>query len=223
MNISREQTSERLAIVRARLRPFVLFGLNEVDAPRHAADVLLYRQSDGSVDVEVPSSTWFGLRVVDLASGLENAAEAKHWLAEHEQLARRLVRQLDGRADVLRRVTEAALLYQRGFLDCGPSAHQARTRTSVAQEIGVHPSTVSRAVRGKSLRLPSGEVVDMSCLFGKGVAIRAALNRLITAGTNSRSDASLRDELSRQGVYVARRTVTKYRHELADEQQAGRH
>lgn len=224
MNLPAVEVQEALVIIRARLRPFVLFEQNEMETAVRTADVLLYRQPDGSLDVEVPSSAWFGLTVVDLAAGLGEAGgteEAKQWLAEHEQSARRLISQLDGRADVLRRVALAAVSHQQEFLSHGPAFHRALTRTAVAQEIGIHPSTVSRAVGSKRLRLPSGEVVDLSCLFGKSVAARAAVEQLISEGTGSRSDAGLRDVLARQGVDIARRTVTKYRHGIAGSDAGG--
>lgn len=56
--------------------------------------------------------------------------------------------------------------------------------------------------------------MDLSCLFGKGVAARSALQGLMSDNGTGLSDAMLRDELSRQGFEIARRTVAKYRHTL---------
>lgn len=214
MGISEEEVTDGLAIIRARLRPFVVVEMSPIDTPELSADVFLYSNPDGSIEVEVPTSSWFGLRAVDLAAGLGNVPEARQWLAGHELAARQLIRQVDGRADVLLRVTRFAVAHQSGFLEHGPGHHRALTRTAVAKELGVHPSTVSRAVRGKRLRLPPGEVVDLSCLFGKGVAARTTLQGLISNHGANVSDAALRNELSRQGFDIARRTVAKYRHAL---------
>ncbi|MET1087148.1 MAG: hypothetical protein ABWY04_08510 [Arthrobacter sp.] len=214
LGITDAEALEGLAIIRARLRPFAAAEITAQDAAAPTADVFLYRARDGSLEVEVPASAWFGLRTVDLSEGLGGAPEARQWLAEHELAAQRLIYQVDRRAGVLLRVTEYAARQQNDFLDRGDGHHRPLTRTAVAQELGLHPSTVSRAVRGKKLRLPSGEIADLSCLFGKGVATRAALQGLLTAEQDALSDEVLREQLSRQGFDIARRTVTKYRHSL---------
>ena len=214
LGITEADAMEGLAIIKTKLRPYAAAELAGRDAPVPTADVFLYRAADGSVDVEVPASAWFGLRTVDLSAGLGGAPEARQWLAEHELAAQRLIYQVDRRADVLRRITEYAAGRQQDFLDRGTGYHVPLTRTAVAQELGLHPSTVSRAVRGKRLRLPSGDIEDLACLFGKGVATRTALQGLLAAAPDALSDEALRGQLARQGFDVARRTVTKYRHSL---------
>lgn len=214
MNVPVDEVLDGLAIIRTRLRPFAVAETDAADNPEPGADVFLYRRPDGSLDVEVPDSSWFGLRVVDLAAGLGDAPEARHWLAAHELAAHQLIRQVDGRANVLLRVTRCAATHQRGFLENGPGLHQALTRTEVATELGIHPSTVSRSVRGKRLRLPRGDIVDLACLFGKGVAARSALQELLADAGGHTTDDELRRELSVRGFRIARRTVAKYRQSL---------
>ena len=213
LRIPEEQVRKGLAIIQERLRPFAAAETGRTAAVP-PADVFLYRGPDGSLEVEVPASAWFGLRLVELSDGVKRAPEAKQWLAEHELAAQRHIYQVDRRASVLLRITECAVARQKDFLDHGDGHHRPLTRTAVAEEIGVHPSTVSRAVRGKRLRLPSGAVADLSCLFGKGLAPRAALQGLLDAGPERMSDEMLREMLSQQGFSIARRTVTKYRHSL---------
>ena len=214
MGITEAEALAGLEIIRTRLRPFAAAEMTERDTPVPTADVFLYRARDGTLEVEVPASAWFGLRTVDLSEGLRGSSEARQWLVEHELAAQRLIYQVDRRADALLRITQYAASQQKDFLDHGDGHHRPLTRTAVAQELGFHPSTVSRAVRGKKLRLPSGEVTDLSCLFGKGVATRTALQGLLTGARNAISDEVLREQLSRQGIDIARRTVTKYRHSL---------
>jgi len=212
MGLSEGQVLAGLALVRERLRPFVAVDTSAAAAGVPTADVFLYRRPDGSVEVEVPASAWFGLQVADLSAGLPAASEARQWLTEHELAARRLLYQIDRRAGALLRITECAVMHQKDFLDHGAGYHRPLTRTAVALEIGLHPSTVSRAVGGKRLRLPSGAVTDLACLFGKGVAARTALQESLAAG--AASDEKLRGELARNGFTIARRTVNKYRHSL---------
>lgn len=216
MNLSTDEVLGGLAIIRTRLRPFAVAETSAAETPEPGADVFLYRLPDGSLEVEVPDSSWFGLRVVDLAAGLGDAREARDWLAAHELAARQLIRQVDGRANVLLRVTRCAAARQNGFLEHGPGLHRPLTRTEVAEELGIHPSTVSRSVRGKRLRLPRGDIVDLACLFGKGVAAKSALLELL-AEAGGCSDDDLRRKLSERGFRIARRTVTKYRHSLVQD------
>lgn len=214
MGLPEEQVLAGLAMVRERLRPFVAVDTGAAAAGVPTADVFLYRRPDGSLEVEVPASAWFGLQIVDLSAGLPAASGAKQWLTDHELAARRLLYQIDRRAGALLRITQCAVAYQKDFLDHGDAGrHQPLTRTAVAQELGLHPSTVSRAVSGKRLRLPSGTVADLACLFGKGMAARAALQESIAAA-GAASDEQLRDELARSGFVIARRTVNKYRRSL---------
>ena len=203
-----------LELVRRRLRPFAWFEDSTRDAPPRLPDVLVHRSPEDQLEVEVPGSAWFGLRVVDLSAEIGDSGEARSWLAKHERAARQLVRQIDARADVLARVTALAVTHQRAYLQVGDSGHRSLTRTAVANELGLHPSTVSRAVRDKWLRLPAGEVVELARLFGKGVAARAALRLLLDRRPTRPSDARLQQELADKGTDIARRTVTKYRHGL---------
>jgi RNA polymerase sigma-54 factor len=221
MGITEHQVMTGLALIRDRLRPFAAWETSANEDRPPTADVFLYRRPDGSFEVEVPDGDWFGLRVVNLSEGLRPSPEAKRWLAEHELAAQRLIYQVDRRANVLLRITECAVAHQKDFLDHGNGHHRPLTRTAVAQEIGLHPSTVSRAVSGKRLRLPSGAVADLSRLFGKGQAPRAALEVLLAAAPGAMSDDELRGELARNGFEIARRTVNKYRRSLRPDGTAG--
>jgi RNA polymerase sigma-54 factor len=139
-------------------------------------------------------------------------ASAAAWLGEHERAARALLQQIDNRAGVLRRVATCVVRRQAGFFDRGPAGQALLTRTEVADELGLHPSTVSRAVAGKTLRCPNGKVIGLASLFGGDVAIKAAIADI--AGRQRMSDSQLRAELAAQGFHLARRTVAKYRAEL---------
>lgn len=221
LGLSGEQVLQGLATVRERLRPFAAFESGPADTVVPSADVFLYRARNGEVEVEVPGSAWFGLTMANLSEGLHGSAEAAQWLATHELAAQRLIYQVDRRANILLRVTECAVARQKDFLDHGERHHRPLTRTAVAQDIGLHPSTVSRAVHGKRVRLPSGVIADLSCLFGKGVGTRTVLQGLLSGAPEPVSDRVLSEELSRQGFGIARRTVTKYRHALLQKGTAG--
>jgi RNA polymerase sigma-54 factor len=88
------------------------------------------------------------------------------------------------------------------------------TRSAVAATIGVHESTVGRAVRGRRVVLPSGRIVPFGELFPVSRGAREVLQALLADEDRPLTDGELAQELSRRGHRVARRTVAKYRAEL---------
>ena len=158
-------------LVRSRLRPLAAHdsGPGPVRAP--AADVLVYQDAAG-LSMEVPDSRSFGLRVAPVPAAVRADPGAVAWLEAHRREAAALMRQIDARAAVLQHVAACAVARQADFLARGPACHVRLTRTEVAAELGLHPSTVSRAVAGKTMRWPDGRVVPLESLFGSAVAIR---------------------------------------------------
>ncbi|QCU76975.1 hypothetical protein E7744_01085 [Citricoccus sp. SGAir0253] len=213
LGITPAQAAQAFEVVRRRLRPAVRWDEAEPPA-RVPADVFVYRAADGGLDVEVPASAWFGLAIAPVPAAVAASAEARAWLRGHEDRARRLLAQIDARASVLERVARAAVGFQRGFLEAGADRHRPLTRTALAHELGMHPSTVSRAVKDKWMRVPEGRVEPLALLFGTSVAARAALARLLREAGGHRTDALLSGELGHRGFPVARRTVAKYRASL---------
>jgi RNA polymerase sigma-54 factor len=197
---------EAFRLVRTYLRPMA--STTSTDPPPTPVDVEVHRGAAGW-EVEVPDSRWFGLRRAAVPDAL--SAEAMAWLGQYEKAADELLRQLDARANVLRRVCEAAVARQTGYFERGPAGHVPLARTDLAAELGLHASTVSRAVAGKVLRDPDGRVMPLADLFGGAVAVKSRLAQLACQGL---SDTQLRAALAGQGFEVARRTVAKYRAEL---------
>ena len=121
---------------------------------------------------------------------------------------------LDRRADALQRVADVLAHRQRDFVLRGPRWHRPLTRAQVARELGLHPSTVSRAVRGAVAAVPRGRMLPLAAFFGGAVSAREALADLLHGQDPPRTDADAVARLSRDGFVVARRTVAKYRHEI---------
>ena len=90
------------------------------------------------------------------------------------------------------------------------------TQKQVAEAVGVHESTVSRAVTGKHVQLPSGEVVSFSLFFDAALPIKERILQIVSAcGPSAQpSDAQIAAKLAEQGIQIARRTVAKYRAQL---------
>ncbi|MEG3192965.1 RNA polymerase factor sigma-54 [Lysobacter sp. D1-1-M9] len=138
--------------------------------------------------------------------------------------ARWLVRGIAMRNDTLLRTAQVLVERQQGFLERGEEAIAPLTLREVADAIGMHESTVSRITSGKYIQTPRG-TFELKRLFAvrlegaavSGSAVKAMVKRLIDAEP---AHAPLADDviaglLARQGVRIARRTVAKYRDQLA--------
>lgn len=158
--------------------------------------------------------------------GHASSADASY-LRGHLQEARWLLKSLEARGDTLLKVARCLLTQQAAFLEFGDSALRPLTLREVAAEVGLHESTVSRAVARKYARTPRG-TMPLRSFFASGIdtgtggetsstAIQCMIRQLID-GENPRkpmSDARLAESLKATGVPVARRTVAKYREAMS--------
>ncbi len=139
------------------------------------------------------------------------------------QEARWLLKNLAQRGETLLKVVQCLVREQSGFLEFGPQALRPLTLREVAAEVGLHESTVSRAISRKFVRTPRG-TIPLRAFFASGigtegggeassVAIQDMIRRLVEAEDPRKplSDARLAETLKASGVPVARRTVAKYR------------
>ncbi len=139
------------------------------------------------------------------------------------QEARWLLKHLEARGDTLLKVVRCLIRQQSGFLEFGEQALRPLTLREVAAEVGLHESTVSRAIARKYAVTPRG-TLPLRSFFASGIgtegggeasstAIQSMIKRLIEAENPRKplSDAKLADTLKESGVPVARRTVAKYR------------
>jgi RNA polymerase sigma-54 factor len=144
-------------------------------------------------------------------------------LAQHLQEARWTVKNVAQRFSTILMVAEAILKRQQHFLEFGPMAMKPLGLREIAQELGLHESTVSRVTNNKYMATPIG-VFELKYFFSRematasggacsATAIRGVIKGMIDAesATEPLSDAQIARLLVRQGLKVARRTVTKYR------------
>ncbi len=142
------------------------------------------------------------------------------------QEARWLIRSLQQRADTLQRVAEAIVRQQSAFLDYGPEAMRPLVLREIAEEVGMHESTISRVTTRKYLHTPRG-TFEFKYFFSSGVAtedggaasataVQALIRKLVGEENPRRplSDQALAAQLADRGIQVARRTVAKYREAL---------
>jgi len=144
-------------------------------------------------------------------------------LAVQLQEARWTVRNVEQRFATIQRVAEAIVRRQYQFFEYGELAMKPLALREVADELGLHESTVSRVTNNKYLATPAG-VFELKYFFSRALAtssggrcsataIRGAIKDMIEAENPAEplSDAHIARLLARQGLQVARRTVTKYR------------
>lgn len=144
-------------------------------------------------------------------------------LAAQLQEARWTVRNVEQRFSTIMRVGQAIVRRQRAFFDYGELAMKPLGLREIAEELGLHESTVSRVTNNKYMATPMG-VFELKFFFSRALAtasggacsttaIRGAIKEMIEDEdtTSPLSDAHIARLLSRQGLKVARRTVTKYR------------
>jgi RNA polymerase sigma-54 factor len=147
-------------------------------------------------------------------------------LAGHLQEARWTVKNAALRFSTILDVAEAIVRRQKYFLEFGAMAMKPLRLAEIAEEVGIHESTVSRVTNNKYMATPSG-VFELKHFFSRampstngsacsGTAIRGLIKDLIEAEPPNApySDAEITRQLTQQGLVVARRTVTKYRQML---------
>lgn len=152
--------------------------------------------------------------------------EAREFLKDKMRSAMWLIKSLDQRQRTIYKVAESILRQQRGFFEHGIDEMRPMVLRDVADDIGMHESTVSRVVSNKYIHTPRG-LFPMKFFFHSGIdrslggeisslTVKRKLRGLIGEENGRRplSDSALTRELQREGINIARRTVAKYRDEL---------
>jgi RNA polymerase sigma-54 factor len=75
----------------------------------------------------------------------------------------------------------------------------------------VHESTISRAVANKTVQLPNKKIIPMATFFDRSLSVRAILRKIVDEERHALNDTEIRKTLESHGIYVARRTIAKYR------------
>jgi RNA polymerase sigma-54 factor len=174
------------------------------------------------LDDWVPS-VYISKRYIELYKDRGSDPKAREYLKRKIQAATWLMESIEQRRNTLQKVTRAIIQHQRKFLDQGPEHIEPLKMQQIADQVGVHVTTVSRAVDDKWVQTPRG-IFPLKRFFGGGthtasgeeVAWETIKNKLLEIIANENkaeplSDEDLVNKLSEAGYPVARRTVTKYR------------
>jgi RNA polymerase sigma-54 factor len=152
--------------------------------------------------------------------------DVREYVKERYRSAIQLLRNIEQRKNTIVRTCDAIVRRQQEFLEKGVEGLRPMMIKEVAEEIGVHPSTVSRAVANKYVHTPQG-VYELRFFFSEGVngpeggdlplvLLKRRVKKLIEEEDARKpwTDEQLAAELQKQGIQVTRRTVAKYREDM---------
>ncbi|MCI0742291.1 MAG: RNA polymerase factor sigma-54 [Gemmataceae bacterium] len=195
--------------------------------PYVVPDISVDRTEDGEYEVKLLDDwtppLYISPRYIQLYRDKASDPKAKEFLKRKIQSAQWLIEAIEQRRNTLAKVTRAIIQHQRSFLEKGPEHIEPLKMQQIADLVGVHVTTVSRAVDEKWVQTPRG-IFPLKRFFGGGTqtasgeevaweTIKQKLLEIIANEdkANPLSDEDLVAKLGETGYPVARRTVTKYR------------
>ena len=224
-----ECTEEMVAQARARMRrldPFPGHGMHGDNNYYIRPEIIFRRTSGNEIEVEVPASGWRGIRLNEQWQTHEWKGKDKDFMSQAMKEAKWLLHALDQRSETLMKVALCLAQRQRAFLEYGVLGLKPLTLQDVAEEVGLHESTISRVTNGKFADTPIG-MIELRRFFSAGLPTRGGgtisvyrvqqrVKALIDSEPVGRpiSDQAIADRLQAEGIEIARRTVAKYREQL---------
>jgi RNA polymerase sigma-54 factor len=145
------------------------------------------------------------------------SADDRQHVRQYSNRAKLFISNIYQRRDTLLRISQCICELQEDFLRGGVRELHPLTRAVVAQQVGVHESTVSRATANKYVMLPNRKVIPFSDFFTPSLSVKDMIKELIERESQKGvplTDRRICDLLLQQGTRIARRTVAKYRAEL---------
>ena len=160
----------------------------------------------------------------------ENTDEVNNYLNEKYQQAKWILQCISSRRGTLLNITKALTQRQQDFFEKGPGYLRPLKLSDVAEELGIHESTVSRGIRDKYIQCSWG-IYPMSYFFSRGILseetpdkIKSCIRKWIKNEDKQKSfsDQKIADLFKQQGIPISRRTVAKYRTQMGIRDAAGR-
>jgi RNA polymerase sigma-54 factor len=165
-------------------------------------------EADGSGE---DSGGEFSLPTVTMAGMSDNDREH---IRRYVNRSRLFISNIAQRRETMRRITNCLVEVQDDFLRHGVRHLRPLTRAQVAQYLGLHESTVSRATADKYVMLPNRQVIPFADFFQASLSAKDRIREMIVTEPKPLTDKEIVQRLREQGVRIARRTVTKYRNQL---------
>jgi RNA polymerase sigma-54 factor len=162
----------------------------------------------------------------DLMAKADTSQEVREYIRDKVRAGKALIKSLHQRQQTIHRIAQEIVNRQQDFFTKGVSHLRPMTMAQVAHAVGVHETTVSRAVSGKYMETPQG-VIEMKAFFtsviptrsGGGVSnasVKESILDMVSGEDKSKplSDEEIVNRLAAKEIVIARRTVAKYRSEL---------
>ena len=164
--------------------------------------------------------------VKDLMAQADSNAEVREYIREKIRAGKFLIKSLQQRQTTIGNIAREIVKRQRAFMDKGVAHLRPLTMVQIAEVVGVHETTVSRAVSGKYMQTPQG-IFEMKYFFTAGLqtdsgggvsntSVKDMIAEIFKAEDAAKplSDQEVVKMLKEKGIVIARRTVAKYRTEL---------
>ena len=193
-------------------------------------EVTVLKTADGSYVVNTENDHVPHLRISntykDLLSQADTTAEVREYIRDKIKAGKFLIKSIHQRQSTILNIANEIVKRQKAFFDEGVTHLRPMTMVQVAEVVGVHETTVSRAVSGKYMATPQG-IFEMKYFFTSAIAtegggtmsntsVKTILAELIAAEDKGSplSDEDLVAKLKEKSIMIARRTIAKYRAEL---------
>jgi len=210
----------------ARLDPFPGHGLREEPNIYVRPEIIFRQLSNGDIEVEIPQSGWRGVRMSEQWKEHTWQGADREFMNHANQEAKWLMYALEQRSETLKKVGLYLAECQRNFLCHGILGLKPLTLQDVAEQVGLHESTISRVTHSKYAQTPLG-LIELRRFFSSGLPTRGGgmisvyrvqqrMKSLIQSEPAGKpiSDQAIADRLTSEGIEIARRTVAKYREQL---------
>ena len=214
----------------ARLNPDPGAAFDPTSNPHVSADLELRRDLDGQYHAHLTGDHLPSLRISneykDLLAKLSSDPKARKYLRDNIHEGKQLITALGQRQETLLKIGSEIVKHQPDFLEHGLTKLRPMTMQDIAETIGVHAATISRAVSAKYILTPHG-LMELRTFFSSGyttkqgteisnTGVREAIQQLVSHEDTAKplSDTAIEKQLKTKGIKVARRTIAKYRDQL---------
>ncbi len=213
----------------AKLDPSPGSSYDGTNNPVVVPDLRFQRGLSGEWEAELTNEYLPKVRISDSYKSMLSSGEAKgvkSYLKEQIREGRNLIKALDQRQETILAIAGEVIPRQIEFLEKGMAQLHPLTMNEIADKIGIHATTVSRAVSGKYVETPHG-VIELRRFFASGytkasgetvsnTGVRETIQKIIEGEDKKKplSDSAIEKLLKTQGLKIARRTIAKYREQL---------
>ncbi len=223
LDLTEQEIKGAVAFIQENLNPYPRRGAWAL-SPRSAAegDPNVYHRPDvqisqnpsdpaGQLMVEIfaPVSGW--LRISPAFRAAVKGGDIPEEWREQFDRASLFVKCMQQRNNTMRQLMSILVKTQRDFILAGDRHLVPMTRAEIADMVGVHESTISRAVSDKSVALPDRRIIPLARFFDRSLPARDCLKEIVREEAEPLTDEQISEKLKEYGVDIARRTVAKYR------------